>query len=349
MDSAGDDAAAMRPEPGTGNPSLRRSQGQAVLVVALGASALLWAALFIPASFLLGEIGAQAKAAFTSETERFAERRLAAEEAIELSEVEISFAAATLDAPSERIGAAARTELDRARIAARRELDRLAELLQGQIEEVRAARPLLPPELAPHLWLNAAERIHDLPVPSNIDFQAETTALYIAGDAVDRDIEEWKREHADELREQLRSDVAEDAGIGRGTPDGVRVDGFDRIVHVAVNDLEADPSECVGAVDLTDVSLGARIISELWECGGEDFPRWEGATVRLSGLEYGGAYRVEGTVAYLDVWTWDPADLPAGYDLFYETYLEERDAYVYVGLTKLEPLPDLPNPFSPVT
>ncbi|MFB6610535.1 hypothetical protein ACFCVO_09465 [Agromyces sp. NPDC056379] len=318
-------------------------------MIALGVSVLLWGALLIPASFLLGEVGVSANGAFHSETERFAERRLAAEEAIAISEAEISFAAATLDAPSERIGAAARSELDRARIAARRELDRLAELLQSQIEEVRAARPLLPPELAPHVWMNAAERIHDLPVPSNIDFQAETTALYIAGDAVDRDIEEWKREHADELREQLRSDIAEDAGIGRGAPDTERVDGFDRIVHVTSYVEEPDPSECAGAVDLADVSFGARIIGEMWECGGADFPRWEGATVRLSGLEYSGAYRVEGTVAYLDVWTWDPADLPVGYDLFYETYLEERDAYVYVGLTKLESLPDLPNPFSPVT
>lgn len=320
-----------------------------VLVIALGASVLLWAALFIPASSLLGEVGAQTRAAFSAETERFAERRLAAEEAIAISEAEISVAAATLDTPSERVGADARAELDRARIAARRELDRLAELLQDQIEEVQAARPLLPPEFAPHLWMNAAARVHDLPVPSNIDFQAETTALYLAGDAVDRDIDEWKREHADELREQLRSDVAEDAGIGRGSPDGDRVDGFDRVVHVTASDVEADPGECAGAVDLTDVSLGARIISEFWECGGADFPRWEGATVRLSGLGHGGAYRVEGTVAYLDVWTWDPADLPPGYDLFYETYLEERDAYVYVGLTKLESLPDLPSPFSPVT
>ncbi|MGH3704649.1 MAG: hypothetical protein ACRDT9_08480 [Agromyces sp.] len=327
----------------------RRPRRRILPTVALAIAAVVWVALFAPAVSLFGGIGAQARDAYESEADRFSERRLAAEEALGISEAEISFAAARLDSSSDRIGPTAREELERAQSAARQEADRLAELLQGQIEHVQAARPLLPPELAPALWFDAAARIHDLPVPSNIDFQAETSALYIAVDAVDRDIEAWELDHADELAAELQSTIAEDADFGRGRPDGEAIDGFDHIIHVTSVDPEADLDECAGAVDLTDLSFGVRVIGELWDCGGADFPRWEGATVRLSGFEYGGAYRVAGTVAYLDAWTWDPSDLPAGFDLFYETYIEERDAYLYVGLTKLEPLPDLPDPFSPVT
>ena len=206
-----------------------------------------------------------------------------------------------------------------------------------------SARPLLPAWLWPHLWHRAADDVDALDLPSNADFQAESAEMLMAAGAVDRSMDEWEIEHADELAAALAMRIEADATMGRGVPDGRTTDGFDAVVMITTAGGDAELGECRGVVDLRDYLLTAAVIGALWECGGSEFPRWPGAVVRLSGLGYGGEYRVTGTAGYVDMAAWESSDLPSGQELLFETSVPETGEFVYVGLELIRPLPDLPG------
>jgi hypothetical protein len=144
--------------------------------------------------------------------------------------------------------------LDAAHANAGREIERLQDTLAGQVAGVGSARPLLPAWLWPHLWHLAADDVDALEPPSNADFQAESAAMLMAAGAVDRSMDEWEVEHADELAAALAVRIEADATMGRGVPDGRTTDGFDAVVTITTAGGDAELGECRGAVDLRDYS-----------------------------------------------------------------------------------------------
>ena len=293
---------------------------------------------------LLGAMGVAAAGRFDAAVARFDERMAASEIAFEAMEAEIVEAELALERSDGRVhDPEARARLHAAHADAGREIDRLEDALAGQVVVVESAPPLLPAWLSPHLWHGAARDVDTLDPPSNADFQGESAELMMAAGAVDRSMAEWEVLHADEVAAALAARIEADSTVGRGLPDGRTTDGFDAVLPIATAGGDDELEACLGVVDLRDYVLTSAMIGALWECGGSDFPRWPGATVRLTGLGFGGEYRVTGTVGYVDMAEWESSELPAGHDLLFETSVPETGEFVYVGLELVQPLPDLPG------
>jgi len=293
---------------------------------------------------LLGAMGVAAADDFDAAVVRFDERTAASEIALEAMEAEVVEAELALERSDGRVhDPQTRARLDAAHADAGREIDRLEDALAGHVVAVESARPLAPAWLWPQLWHDAAHDVDALEPPTNADFQARSAELLMAASAVDRSMAEWEVVHAEELAAALAARIEADSTMGRGVPDGRTTDGFDAVVPIATSGGDDELEACLGVVDLRDYLQTGDVIGALWECGGDAFPRWPGATVRLSGLGFGGQYRVTGTVGYVESAEWESTELPAGHDLLFETSVPETGEFVYVGLELVQPLPDLPG------
>ncbi|MFF2369686.1 hypothetical protein [Agromyces sp. NPDC058110] len=102
--------------------------------------------------------------------------------------------------------------------------------------------------------------------------------------------------------------------------------------YVWASGFQAELDACAGGVDLSG-TYGVRVIGEHWHCGGAGFPTWSGAIVDMSGV-VSGRYRVEGIAAVLDGATADSNDIPGGFDLLYQTCLDNSQSQMaFIGLT----------------
>ena len=340
----GDRSAAGVDSADEGRRPSRRGARRAGLIIAAVAAGVAWVLVLAWSITLLGALGTVAADRFEAAVDRFDERRATSELAFATMEAEVLEAELALERSDDRVqDSQSWARLDAAHANAGREIERLQDALAGQVAGVGSARPLLPAWLWPHLWHRAADDVDALELPSNADFQAESAEMLMAAGAVDRSMDEWEIEHADELAAALAVRIEADATMGRGVPDGRTTDGFDAVVMITTAGGDAELGECRGVVDLRDYLLTAAVIGALWECGGSEFPRWPGAVVRLSGLGYGGEYRVTGTAGYVDMAEWESSELPAGEELLFETSVPETGEFVYVGLELIRPLPDLPG------
>jgi len=90
---------------------------------------------------------------------------------------------------------------------------------------------------------------------------------------------------------------------------------------------------CKGAVDVTKI-YGVHTIAEHDHCGGDAFPKTEGALVRLTGKD-AGTYRVDGIIAHLNGKKDTSADIPRGHDLVFQTCNDGYTDMTFTGLTKV--------------
>lgn len=104
--------------------------------------------------------------------------------------------------------------------------------------------------------------------------------------------------------------------------------------YVWTSGFQSELDSCAGSVDLSGV-YGVRVVGEHWHCGGAAFPTWSGATVDFTGV-VAGRYRVAGIAAVLDGATANSNDIPGGYDLLYQTCLDNSTARMaFVGLVRI--------------
>ena len=96
---------------------------------------------------------------------------------------------------------------------------------------------------------------------------------------------------------------------------------FSKLVWTAGWQNEIDA--CQGAVDI-GAHYGVPVIAEHWSCGGSQFPR-EGSTVTLTGAA-SGVFLVGSVAAVLNVATDTAADVPHGFDLLYQTCINDSSA-----------------------
>ena len=141
----------------------------------------------------------------------------------------------------------------------------------------------------------------------------------------------------DESGVELSVDVlASPAIVDRGAvpfrPPSSTGDDFTSTVTLTGRQPEIDL--CSGLVDTT-AWYGTPMLVEHWGCGGELFPRWTGAQVRLAGID-AGVYRVTGVIGTLSAGTAMVSDVPHGHDLVFQTCLNGDSAdMVLIGLSRI--------------
>lgn len=108
----------------------------------------------------------------------------------------------------------------------------------------------------------------------------------------------------------------------------------DQLFNVTLAGSQPEIDKCAGPVDVS-AFYGLPALAEHWACGGSYFPRWKGATVRLTGLK-AGLYRVEGVIGYLNGGK-DKVDVvPRGYDLIFQTCLQNDATHSgLMGMTRI--------------
>lgn len=75
------------------------------------------------------------------------------------------------------------------------------------------------------------------------------------------------------------------------------------------------------------------LLAEHWHCGGASFPKTPGSIVNVSGS---GTYQVVGIVGVVNGYTATTADVPGGYDLIYQTCLNDNPGTTgFVGLVRI--------------
>ncbi|TFB97721.1 MULTISPECIES: hypothetical protein [Cryobacterium] len=130
----------------------------------------------------------------------------------------------------------------------------------------------------------------------------------------------------------LSSPSIVDQGAGPVQPRSSMGDDFTSTVTIAGRQPEIDL--CSGLVDTT-AWYGTPMLVEHWGCGGELFPRWTGAQVRLAGID-AGVYRVTGVIGSLSAGTAMVSDVPRGHDLVFQTCLNGDSTHmVLVGLSRI--------------
>ncbi len=98
--------------------------------------------------------------------------------------------------------------------------------------------------------------------------------------------------------------------------------------------FQASIDACRGGVDVT-AQYNVHTIAEHWTCGGSSFPRTAGSIVTLTGID-AGTYRVDGVVAILNVYKNKTSDIPRGYDLIYQSCLNNNaTTEFFAGMTKI--------------
>lgn len=74
-------------------------------------------------------------------------------------------------------------------------------------------------------------------------------------------------------------------------------------------------------------------LAEHWHCGGAAFPRHAGAIVAIAGS---GVYQSAGVVMQVNAYVDDMTAVPAGYDVYYQTCLNNNpETAVVIGLTRI--------------
>jgi len=136
-----------------------------------------------------------------------------------------------------------------------------------------------------------------------------------------------------ELSVDVRSSPAVvDQGAAALQPPSSLGDDFTSTVALAGRQPEIDL--CSGLVDTT-AWYGTPMLVEHWGCGGELFPRWTGAQVRLAGID-AGVYRVTGVIGFLSAGTAMVSDVPRGHDLVFQTCLNGDSGHmVLIGLSRI--------------
>ena len=77
-------------------------------------------------------------------------------------------------------------------------------------------------------------------------------------------------------------------------------------------------------------------VVEHWRCGGASFPRSAGAIVTVTGY-HAGTYRVIGVVREFNASTWSPSVLPSGYQLLFQTCLNDNaHTTILIGLARVK-------------
>ena len=94
--------------------------------------------------------------------------------------------------------------------------------------------------------------------------------------------------------------------------------------NVWAEGAQAEVDACKGPVDVTAAYQGIPVIAEHWGCGGNNFPRTEGAIVTLTGI-HAGSWRIGAVAATLNKQTQTTRDLPWGNDLMYQTCFDGSD------------------------
>ncbi|WP_092965052.1 hypothetical protein [Agromyces sp. CF514] len=126
-------------------------------------------------------------------------------------------------------------------------------------------------------------------------------------------------------------DGGTDTPVATATPGPASADWTE---YVWTSGFQAELDACAGGVDLSG-TYGVRVVGEHWHCGGAGFPTWSGAIVDMSGV-ISGRYRVEGIAAVLDGATADSNDIPGGFDLLYQTCLNDSQSQMaFVGMTRI--------------
>ncbi|MCU1407068.1 MAG: hypothetical protein JWQ43_3371 [Glaciihabitans sp.] len=104
--------------------------------------------------------------------------------------------------------------------------------------------------------------------------------------------------------------------------------------NVWATGFQTEIDACRGSVDLSS-AYGVAVIGEHWTCGGSAFPRAEGSIVQLTGVR-SGTYRTGPVVAVLNKATDGAEDLPRGYDLMYQTCIDDSNAQMsFTALTRI--------------
>jgi hypothetical protein len=130
----------------------------------------------------------------------------------------------------------------------------------------------------------------------------------------------------------LASPAIVDRGAVPFQPPSTTGDDFTSTVTLTGRQSEIDL--CSGLVDTT-AWYGTPMLVEHWGCGGELFPRWTGAQVRLAGID-AGVYRVTGVIGTLSAGTAMVSDVPHGHDLVFQTCLNGNSAdMVLIGLSRI--------------
>ena len=130
----------------------------------------------------------------------------------------------------------------------------------------------------------------------------------------------------------LASPAIVDQGAAAVRPPSSTGDDFASTVTLTGRQPEIDL--CSGLVDTT-AWYGTPMLVEHWGSGGELFPRWTGAQVRLAGID-AGVYRVTGVIGTLSAGTAMVSDVPRGHDLVFQTCLNGDSAdMVLIGLSRI--------------
>ncbi|MDY7543127.1 MULTISPECIES: hypothetical protein [unclassified Cryobacterium] len=104
-------------------------------------------------------------------------------------------------------------------------------------------------------------------------------------------------------------------------------------LNVRVTGGQTEVDACNGAVDVAAYLVA--VIAEHWYCGGSVFPQSAGTVITLTGI-HAGRYRVEGVVATLNHDTAFGRDIPATYDLLFQTCQNNNDKTTsFTALTKI--------------
>ena len=99
--------------------------------------------------------------------------------------------------------------------------------------------------------------------------------------------------------------------------------------------FQTEIDACRGSVDLT-ARYGTAVIGEHWDCGGSSFPKTEGTLIELGGI-LSGTYRTGPVVAVLDKQVATTDDVPRGYDLLYQTCIDNSNSRMsFTVLTRVD-------------
>jgi len=99
--------------------------------------------------------------------------------------------------------------------------------------------------------------------------------------------------------------------------------------------FQTEIDACRGSVDLT-ARYGTAVIGEHWDCGGSSFPKAEGTLIELGGI-LSGRYRTGPVVAILDKQVATTDDVPRGYDLLYQTCIDNSNSRMsFTVLTRVD-------------
>lgn len=165
-------------------------------------------------------------------------------------------------------------------------------------------------------------------------------------ETVDGIVEEWKVEfEAEKEREAERERIRKEEEARKAAEEAAAAAAYSQASGGGGAAASAQSGYTVriggaGGQDLIDACVGAvwwsgwhNLLAEHWHCGGASFPQWAGAIIHIPGS---GTYQSAGVVSVVNQATANTGNIPGGYDVVYQTCLNNNPGTTgLIGLTRI--------------